>query len=67
MVSGKVGTYLSVCPSVIALCFSLLNVKDDWQMSLFPWHQDWEERKGKEAILKKRGSYKKQHGVVTRV
>lgn len=36
MVSEKAGTNPSVCPSVTALCFSLLNVKDDWQKSLFP-------------------------------
>lgn len=36
-VSEKAGTNPSVCPSVTtALCFSLLNVKDDWQKSLFP-------------------------------
>ena len=36
MVSEKAGTNPSVCPTVTALCFSLLNVKDDWQKSLFP-------------------------------
>lgn len=36
MVSEKAGTNPSVCPTVTPLCFSLLNVKDDWQKSLFP-------------------------------
>lgn len=35
MVSEKAGTNLSVCPSVNVLCFSLLNVKDDWQKISF--------------------------------
>lgn len=46
MVSEKAGTNPSVCPTVTPLCFSLLNVKDDWQKSLFPRQQDWEEREG---------------------
>lgn len=38
MVPGEVGTYFNICPSVIALYFSLLHVKDDWQLSLLSWH-----------------------------
>lgn len=43
---SRVGTYFGVCPCVIALCFSL-NVKDDWQIYVLPWHLKWEEKERK--------------------